>query len=294
MKEINRFNLCPCCNSDRLSTFYSNPATLPLKSWKDFFYGSSKYIPNIIECVGCSYKYINTLPSSYSHFYEDRPVTQELEMRPYKTKYFKVLKRKVLKYIKLEKKENIKILDIGCGDGAWLENWNLNSTPFGLDVSTELKTFLSTIGIKQVNPEDNFHDQTFDIVTMFDFLEHLENPNDAIPLFNRYLKEEGVIILSVPNMNKITSKLLKEKYYLYCPMHFSYFTPLSLELFLKNNFPNREVLILSSPAHSTNLRGLLKWIGLNLSENSKLNIELPIGYSASSIAIVAPKNRLRS
>jgi hypothetical protein len=88
-------------------------------------------------------------------------------------------------------------------------------------------------------------------------------------------------------MGKFIASLLRQRYYLYSPMHLSYFTEDSLRSLLMRIFPEACMInIFPSPAMKADLRTLVKWLRLPLAIHSKLNIQIPFGYSASLIAIV--------
>jgi len=50
-----------------------------------------------------------------------------------------------------------------------------------------------------------FHDGIFDIVTCFEVLEHVINTDFVLSEINRVLKQNGIFIVSTPNVNSIYS-----------------------------------------------------------------------------------------
>jgi len=109
-----------------------------------------------------------------------------------------------------------KLLDIGCGPGAFLFMANQSFPDLeceGIDISTSQIDF----AIKQVGNIKNLHfkvadsahltqeDNSLDVVTTIEVLEHL-HPYDAMKIANevhRVLKPDGEWIVTTPNYNSL-------------------------------------------------------------------------------------------
>ena len=106
-------------------------------------------------------------------------------------------------------KAETKILDVGCGAGFLsnaLAKEGLNIT--GVDLSPEsLKVAAKYDETKSVKYQtaDAYHlpfaDQSFDVLTAMDFLEHVEDPKEVIKEFSRVLKPGGLFIFHTFNRN---------------------------------------------------------------------------------------------
>lgn len=99
-------------------------------------------------------------------------------------------------------KRKLKILDIGCGTGKNIEVFQQFADAYGVDISLEALKFCQKRGlnnIKLVDVESKlpFKDNTFDIVTMLDVLEHIEEKT-VLKEINRVLKPGGNVYVSVP------------------------------------------------------------------------------------------------
>lgn len=101
------------------------------------------------------------------------------------------------------------ILDIGCGDGVFSNSMASrfkNSGIYGCDYSygylKKAKEQEDRIHAVQCNVEDGipFESHTFDLVCMFEVLEHLYNPDLLLEEVHRVLKESGYLLLSTPNL----------------------------------------------------------------------------------------------
>lgn len=102
-----------------------------------------------------------------------------------------------------------KILDIGCGTGRNIKELSKFGQVWGLDISSEALSFCKKRGITKVRlgtaQKTNFPEKTFDIVTLLDVLEHV-NELSTLNEINRILKNGGFIIITVPAFNFLWSE----------------------------------------------------------------------------------------
>lgn len=112
------------------------------------------------------------------------------------------LKRK-LKLINSFSSEEKNLLDIGCGTGDFLQIAQLNKwSVSGIEPNEEArqiansKTNNSAFKIEQLL---KFPKHSFDIITLWHVLEHLPNLDEQVSIIKSLLKEEGTLIIAVPN-----------------------------------------------------------------------------------------------
>jgi SAM-dependent methyltransferase len=128
------------------------------------------------------------------------------------------------------------ILDYGCGKGAFLSRFLKEYpawTAFGFDVSEKYRPF-----VERVIPPSNYvihsleslveRQAKFDLVVMFQVLEHLEQPAHALRILRELLTENGILYVTVPHV-------LENSIDLFVADHLSHFTPSSLQLLLQRN-----------------------------------------------------------
>ncbi|MDD3461617.1 MAG: class I SAM-dependent methyltransferase [Mesotoga sp.] len=102
----------------------------------------------------------------------------------------------------IKNKQNIKILDIGCGTGIVLKKLEKIGACYGIDISEEAILFCKKRKLKNVykaNAENlPFINESFDLITVLDVLEHIKNPQNVLNEINRILKNDGIAIITVP------------------------------------------------------------------------------------------------
>jgi 2-polyprenyl-3-methyl-5-hydroxy-6-metoxy-1,4-benzoquinol methylase len=127
------------------------------------------------------------------------------------------------------------LLDVGCGKGWFLEaarerGWQVQ----GVELCPEVaKRTMERVGT-QVHIGSIFDvelpPETFDLVTMFDVIEHLEEPIEALRICYRILKPGGALALSTPNLRGLGCRLLGAKAFAVWPdEHIIYFGPASMK-----------------------------------------------------------------
>jgi SAM-dependent methyltransferase len=95
-----------------------------------------------------------------------------------------------------------RILDVGCGTGANLELLGNFGIAEGVDVSTDALSFCRQRGLERVHLGEAeklpYPDQSFDLVTGLDVVEHLDDDLAGLREMHRVLKPEGRALLFVP------------------------------------------------------------------------------------------------
>jgi len=124
---------------------------------------------------------------------------------------FDIAKHLLLPYIK----ENVKILDIGCYDGAMLDAIRKSANQIdytGIDADSKALDIAASRGAKvlKLNIEsDNlpFQSDSFDIIIIGEVLEHLKDPARILSFAKNVLKTKGILLVSLPNECTIYHRL---------------------------------------------------------------------------------------
>lgn len=97
------------------------------------------------------------------------------------------------------------VLDVGCGDGRTLGTWIAPRAKsyIGVDISKPAIALAKEAGLDARLIEDagelGLPDQSVDVVTCVEVLEHLFSPQLAVREIRRVLRPGGVVLFSVPN-----------------------------------------------------------------------------------------------
>ncbi|HWR58584.1 MAG TPA: class I SAM-dependent methyltransferase [Thermodesulfovibrionales bacterium] len=126
-----------------------------------------------------------------------------------------------------------RLLDIGCSSGSFLHF----AKKFGYAVSgvepaplAAATAIRSGLDVKQGFLEHiNYPDNHFDVITMFEVIEHVKEPVDLLRECHRILTEGGIMVIGTGNTDSWTSGFMKGEWdYFEGPGHISFFNPISM------------------------------------------------------------------
>jgi SAM-dependent methyltransferase len=131
-----------------------------------------------------------------------------------------------------------RVLDVGCGNGDFLVSLKERGwEAYGTDFSNAACEFARAKGISvHQGPlaSASFSGKLFDVVTLWHVLEHLSDPTVELIEIRRILRDDGLLIIQVPNSNSITLKLCGIHWLpLDLPRHLQHFTPSTLNQLLR-------------------------------------------------------------
>jgi len=103
----------------------------------------------------------------------------------------------------LPDREQLEMLDAGCGTGSNLKELEKYGRAIGIDISEEAVKFCKLRGCKnvhKVNQEGSlfFEDNAFDLITSLDTIEHIDDDCAALAEYYRIIKKGGILLVTVP------------------------------------------------------------------------------------------------
>ncbi len=183
---------------------------------------------SIVKCRRCGLLYVNprldakSLAKVYSKDYfvsdADDPGVDYKAYANYISDEKVILRSMNRRMKKVEKYAPGKgrVLDVGCAAAfsllaAQQRGWEaegIEYSDFCVDYarSRGFKVYQGGLDGFQAQPE------SFDAITMWDYLEHSCNPLEELKTCNRLLKDKGIVVLSIPNVDSWSYSLLKEKW----------------------------------------------------------------------------------
>ncbi len=217
--EANFFSKCLLCDSEEL---YQMPKY------------SQAYL---VKCEKCEFVFSQKAPTEdeFSSHYANYPSINLNEITV--SRYNELLDN-------FEKhRQNNNILDVGCGDGYFLteakkRKWKVIGTEYNTGSIERCKSKgIDIIGgkLKEITQLKNNY---FDVITSFEVLEHINNPQEEIKLFWKLLRPKGIVYLTTPNFNSLSRKLLGNKWsIIQYPEHINFYTVKTIKfLFRQNGF----------------------------------------------------------
>lgn len=224
-------NTCMACGKEKFSKFIE---------LKDYFLTKEDF--ELIRCANCGLLYTHPVPEpdQIAKYYDSKEYTSHI------TKGFSVknilyrnaraltLRRKV-KLIE-KHKEVGSILDIGAGTGNFLnhcrsQGWNVE----GVEVNKGAREYArKQFGLEFFSDTSQFETQPpqFDVITMWHVLEHLEDPERQMILNTKILKEEGIMVIAIPDYTSWDACHYAKFWAAYdVPRHLYHFSKKSFEMF---------------------------------------------------------------
>jgi 2-polyprenyl-3-methyl-5-hydroxy-6-metoxy-1,4-benzoquinol methylase len=153
-----------------------------------------------------------------------------------------MLKRKFDFICKQSGKTVGKILDIGCGTGYFLNELKHKGwEAFGIEKNEQARKHAIEYFNLFVKSETHIHKfpkKSFDVITLWHALEHLEDLNEIMEKIYDLLLPDGIAIIAVPNCNSYDARHYKTYWAGYdVPRHLWHFTPKTMKLMVeKFNF----------------------------------------------------------
>ena len=134
-----------------------------------------------------------------------------------------------------------RLLDVGCAKGDFLGV----AKDSGFEVSGVEVSEYAALEAKEkygipveigTLEQARFEEASFDIITLWDVIEHLPNPHDTISYVSRFLKPGGFFFVSTGDISSMYARTIGKHWHLMTPPeHLFFFTPDSISALLEEH-----------------------------------------------------------
>lgn len=115
-------------------------------------------------------------------------------------------------FLKLLRKEEPRVLDIGCGRGLLLEAFKRQGAKVVGIERDEFPDRPEYVHVGSLNDAE-FDSQKFDLVVIWHVLEHLESMQETLDQVAERLSENGVIAIAIPNFGSWQSLFFRDAWF---------------------------------------------------------------------------------
>ena len=197
------------------------------------------------QCIQCKHVWVFPLPKNTKEIYQKDYfsgahagfgyVDYDRDKEPMNATFKKVL----TKIESLSKKKGI-LLDIGAATGFFMDiarsrGWDTKGT----EIAKYATLIAKKKGLEVICSDitkANFPAESFDVITLWDVLEHLASPQKEVKKVVKFLKPGGIVFINTPDMDSLLGRVLKTRWHMMGPPeHLHYFNKNNIKIFLKDN-----------------------------------------------------------
>jgi len=203
---------------------------------------------SIWQCDNCSLRFTQDVPSEteIGKYYQSEnyishtDISKGLINRIYHLVRQSTLKKKRKLVIQQTGLKTGKILDVGSGTGAFANEMKKSSWDVtAIEPSEDARKFAKqTYGLDVRRAEELYHlpDDSFDAISLWHVLEHVHQLHPYLQQLKKLLKENGKLIIAVPNYTSKDARRYKEYWAAYdVPRHLYHFSPKSIGVLVEKN-----------------------------------------------------------
>lgn len=231
------YDKCPLCNSEAIGEYLQV---------EDYFLTKEKF--ELVKCSQCGFIFTQDHPDSdeIGRYYESADyVSHNDSSRGISASIYRIarefmLRRKRKMVCSATGLKNGNILDIGSGTGHFLSvmkegGWQTR----GIEINDKAREFsIAEFGL-DILPQGSIGSlpsASFDAITLWHVLEHIQDPFTHVVEILRLLNPGGVCLIALPNCSSTDAGFYKEFWAAYdVPRHLWHFTPETFKLFAEKS-----------------------------------------------------------
>lgn len=230
MKKLH-IERCPLCGGEHLDHFLT---------CKDHYATGETF--SILQCATCGFRMTQDFPveGEIGRYYETpdyishSDTRKGLMNRVYHWVRSYMLKSKARLVEKASGKQAGRILDIGTGTAYFshtmdLRGWQVDA----VEKSPQARAFAKEhfgLEVKDDSQVGSYGPKVFDVITLWHVMEHVEKQNGEWEILHRQLKDDGTLVIAVPNCASADAERYGAFWAAYdVPRHLWHYTPHTMQ-----------------------------------------------------------------
>jgi len=229
-QEIN----CPLCGSADYTVVQPAhyPASVDERRLKQIFRAASDHAlwDQVVRCRVCNLVYINPRPRAElileGYAQAEDPVfaaQNDARIRGFRKTLESVVQRLGIS------PQGRRVLDVGCAGGAFL----VAARQMGFAVTgIEPARWMAAYGREHYQLDiregilepSSFEAHSFDVITLWDVIEHLPQPLETLQIVRSLLKPGGVLLVNYPDIGTLPARVLGRRWPFWLSVHLIYYT----------------------------------------------------------------------
>ena len=196
---------------------------------------------NIVICTNCNLVFSHPKPNKslglkyFDDAYSNAPGFENHSYyRDHKNIFIRNKNR--FELVKRSNPPNSNILDFGSGQGHFLKvcgdnNWNavgIELSRAAIDVGKKL------FNVNILDSTENLPKNHFGVITLWDVIEHLQNPKETLLMLETFLHEDGILIFETSNIDSYDYLIKKRKWSYWDVDHYYYYSHRTLSYLLNS------------------------------------------------------------
>ncbi len=216
---------CPACEKETVRRLFALTVALP---------GAGRLRSHIARCRACGHRFLDTTPDEQREI--ERAYDQDYAGFRADPAFAARIRREVAETLAVRRPPPARVLDVGCGGGEFLKAASeAGYRATGIDVSVAAVAACRSRGLDARAGDFLRVDlgERFDLVTMWDVVEHLREPAAFVRRARELLSPGGWLLAKVPAFGALSFPPIfaynrLAQIVLGAPAHVQYFTRASL------------------------------------------------------------------